>query len=81
MIGALLCLSLWVANISRPDISFAVSTLARFTVFPEYAHMRAALRILGYHPRRAPTMSLWEIDTGHAALALALTLELEVNFA
>ena len=48
LIGALL----WIANVSRPDVSYAVSTLSRFAAFPELAHLRArALRVLGYLDR------------------------------
>ena len=41
LVGALL----WVANVTRPDISYAVSTLARFTACPERVHMKAATRV------------------------------------
>ena len=44
LIGALL----WVANVSRPDVAYAVSTLSRFTSCPTPAHMKAALRVLTY---------------------------------
>ena len=44
LVGALL----WIANISRPDISFTVSTLAKFTACPTTVHMKAAKRVLGY---------------------------------
>ena len=44
LIGALL----WIANVSRPDISYTVSTLSRFAACPEKAHMKAALRALSY---------------------------------
>ena len=47
LIGALL----WIANVSRPDVSFAVSTLSRFTSCPEKAHMDAAMRVLKYLQR------------------------------
>ena len=44
LIGTLL----WISNGTRPDIVFAVNTLAKFTCNPELVHWKAALRILGY---------------------------------
>jgi hypothetical protein len=44
LIGSLQCL----ANITRPDISHAVSLLARYRAAPTTAHMRAGLRIVRY---------------------------------
>ena len=61
LIGALL----WVANISRPDVSFAVSTLSKFTACPEKAHMRAALRVLGYLEKTKDTILHFGDFTGH----------------
>ena len=36
------------ANGTRPDISFAVNTLAKFTSNPGLVHWKALLRVLGY---------------------------------
>ena len=33
---------------SRPDISYAVSTLAKYTTNPGMLHSKALLRVLGY---------------------------------
>ena len=44
LIGSLL----WVANGTRPDISFAVGSLAKYTSSPGRVHWEALLRILGY---------------------------------
>jgi hypothetical protein len=39
---------LYVANNTRPDVSFAVSNLARYSQDPRQVHWRAALRIVRY---------------------------------
>jgi hypothetical protein len=39
---------LWVANGTRPDVSFSVNTLAKFTSNPEKIHWKALLQVLGY---------------------------------
>ena len=39
---------LWISNGTRPDIVFAVNTLAKFTRNPGLVHWRAALRVLGF---------------------------------
>ena len=39
---------LWISNGTRPDIAYAVNTLAKFTANPGLIHWRAALRILGF---------------------------------
>ena len=44
LIGTLL----WVANGTRPDIEYAVGTLAKFTNNPGEIHWKALLRVLGY---------------------------------
>ena len=44
LIGTLL----WVANGTRPDIAYAVGTLAKFTNNPGEIHWKARLRVLGY---------------------------------
>jgi hypothetical protein len=44
LIGTLL----WISNGMRPDIVFAVNTLAKFTSAPGLVHWRAALRVLGF---------------------------------
>ena len=44
LIGSLL----WVANGTRPDISYAVGSLAKYTSNPGRVHWEALLRILGY---------------------------------
>ena len=44
LIGTLL----WVSNGTRPDITYPVNTLAKFTHNPGLIHWRASLRILGY---------------------------------
>ena len=44
LIGTLL----WVSNGTRPDISYAVSTLAKYTTNPGMLHWKALLRVLGY---------------------------------
>ena len=44
LIGTLL----WVANGTRPDIAYAVGTLAKFTNTPGEIHWKALLRVLGY---------------------------------
>ena len=44
LIGTLL----WISNGTRPDIVFAVNTLAKFTCNPGLIHWRAALRVLGF---------------------------------
>ena len=44
LVGALL----WLAGGTRPDISYAMSVLARFVSNPGHAHLRALLRVLAY---------------------------------
>jgi hypothetical protein len=44
----LIGLLLWVANGTRPDVSFSVNTLAKFTSNPGLVHWKALLRVLGY---------------------------------
>jgi hypothetical protein len=44
LIGGLL----YIANFTRPDVSFAVSLLARHSHRPFKAHWKAAVRVLGY---------------------------------
>ena len=44
LIGTLL----WIANGTRPDISYAVGTLAKYTNNPAELHWKALLRVLGY---------------------------------
>ena len=44
LIGTLL----WIANGTRPDISYAVGTLAKYTNNPAELHWHALLRVLGY---------------------------------
>ena len=44
LIGTLL----WISNGTRPDIVFAVNTLAKFTCNPGLVHWRPALRVLRY---------------------------------
>ena len=44
LIGTLL----WIANETRPDISYAVGTLAKYTNNPAELHWKALLRVLGY---------------------------------
>ena len=39
---------LWIANGTRPDIAFAVTTLAKYTTNPGEIHWQALLRVLGY---------------------------------
>ena len=39
---------LWVSNGTRPDISYVVSTLAKYTTNPGMLHWKALLRVLGY---------------------------------
>ena len=39
---------LWISNGTRPDIAFAVNTMAKFTATPALLHWRASLRILGF---------------------------------
>lgn len=39
---------LWLSNVSRPDLCFISSQLARFVSNPGYVHYRAALRVLIY---------------------------------
>jgi hypothetical protein len=39
---------LWVVNATRPDVSFAVNTLAKFTSNPRLVHWNALVRVLGY---------------------------------
>lgn len=39
---------LWLSNVSRPDLCFISSQLARFVSNPGYPHYRAALRVLIY---------------------------------
>ena len=39
---------LWIANETRPDISYAVGTLAKYTINPAELHWKALLRVLGY---------------------------------
>ena len=45
---ALIGCLLWIALSTRPDISFAVSTLARFNVCPTKDHWRVGMRVLKY---------------------------------
>lgn len=44
LIGAFL----WLASVSRPELSFIAGQLARFVGNPGYPHYRAALRVLVY---------------------------------
>ena len=44
LIGTLL----WASNGTRPDISYAVSTLAKYTTNPGILQWKALLRVLGY---------------------------------
>ena len=44
LIGTLL----WVSNGTRPDVTYPVNTLAKFTHNPGLIHWRASLRVLGY---------------------------------
>ena len=44
LIGTLL----WIANGTRPNIAFAVTTLAKYTSNPGEFHWQALLRVLGY---------------------------------
>ena len=44
LIGTLL----WISNGTRPDITYSVTTLARFSSNPAFEHWQAALRVLGY---------------------------------
>ena len=44
LIGSLL----WVSNGTRPDVTYPVNTLTKFTSNPALIHWRAALRILGF---------------------------------
>ena len=44
LIGTLL----WISNGTRPDIAYAVNTMAKFTATPALTHWRASLRILGF---------------------------------
>jgi Reverse transcriptase (RNA-dependent DNA polymerase) len=46
--GELIGSLLWVANGTRPDVLFAVNTLAKFTSNPGLLHWKALLRVLGY---------------------------------
>ena len=46
----------WVALATRPDIAFAVSTVARFSVNPSMAHWNAVKRVFRY---LAGTCDLW----------------------
>ena len=39
---------LWIANGTRPDIAYAVTTLAKYTSNPGELHWQALLRVLGY---------------------------------
>ena len=39
---------LWIANGTRSDIAFAVTTLAKYTSIPGQIHWQALLRVLGY---------------------------------
>jgi len=44
LIGSLL----WVSNGTRPDVTYSVNTLTKFTSNPGLIHWRAALRVLGF---------------------------------
>ena len=44
LIGSLL----WIANGTRPDVTYSVNTLTKFTSNPGLIHWRAALRVLGF---------------------------------
>ena len=44
LIGSLL----WISNGTRPDVSYPVNTLTKFTSSPGLIHWRAALRVLGF---------------------------------
>jgi hypothetical protein len=44
----LIGLLLWVANGTRPDVSFSVNTLAEFISNPVLVYWKALLRVLGY---------------------------------
>ena len=39
---------LWVANGTKPDIAFSITTLAKYTLNPGEIHWQALLRVLGY---------------------------------
>ena len=42
----------WLVNIGRIDVSFATSSLSRFTAAPRKGHMTRALRVFGYLKKR-----------------------------
>ena len=44
MVGAIL----WLANVTRPELSYAASQLARFVSNPGEVHYRAAMRVMVY---------------------------------
>ena len=44
LIGSLL----WISNGTRPDVTYSVNTLTKFTSNPGLIHWRAALRVLGF---------------------------------
>ena len=52
LIGTLL----WVSNGTRPDATYLVNTLAKFTHNPGLIHWRASLRVLGYLNKRRTTV-------------------------
>ena len=61
LIGSLL----WVANGTRPDISFAVGSLAKYTSNPGRVHWEALLRILGYLSQTLNHCIRYKRDTSH----------------
>jgi hypothetical protein len=52
---ALIGAFLWLANVTRPDLAYIASQLARFVSNPAWIHYRAALRVLTYLRTSAAT--------------------------
>ena len=61
IIGAIL----WLANMTRPDIAFAASQLARFLSNPGMAHYHAALRVLIYLDNTRDRSLVFKPNTNH----------------
>ena len=65
LIGTLL----WIANGTKPDISYAVGTLAKFTNNPGEIHWKALLRVLGYLAKTNEYCIKYEgIENGRSAV-------------
>ena len=70
---------LWLANVTRPDLTYIASQLARFVSNPGAAHYKAALRVLLYL-RDSASQSLILRPNPHAPLCAYLDADWAVQF-